>query len=152
MTFIHMANITLKESYANRNLKHIFPSWYAILYGGACGFLIPWTVLLSVVLPPHYVSRHWAAAWVGFDSFEVLLFALTALLAIKHSIWTAYTSIMLGTTLLIDAWFDLMTARSNKDIRSAFFEAFILEIPLAIVSFVLAKRIFAYSQTVNKNN
>ncbi|MHB1865325.1 MAG: hypothetical protein ACYCPS_04185 [Candidatus Saccharimonadales bacterium] len=139
----------ITRNYNDRNLKHIFPSWYTILYGAACGFLIPWTILLSFVLPPHYVSAHWDAAWVGFDGFETLLFAITAILAIKHSVWTAFTSIMLGTTLLIDAWFDLMTARTHKDIISAFIEAFALEIPLAIISFALARRIFEFAKHAN---
>lgn len=136
----------IKNHYNDRMLKHVFPSWYTILYGAACGFLIPWTVLLSIVLPPHYISGHWSTAWVGFDSFEILLFAATAFLAIKHSAWTAFTSVMLGTTLLIDAWFDILTARSHSDLRSALLEAFLLEIPLAILSFVLAHRIFDYAR------
>jgi hypothetical protein len=35
--------------------------------------LLPWVVYLGVMLPDHYVARHWAAAWVGFD---VLLMAM----------------------------------------------------------------------------
>lgn len=101
---------------------------------------------MSIILPPHYVSQHWAAAWVGFDSFECLLFASTAILALKHSVWTAFTSVMLGTTMLIDAWFDVMTARSGRDIHSATIEAVFLEIPIAVLSFILAYRIFQFTK------
>jgi hypothetical protein len=137
--------------YEDKRLHRVFPNWYSILYGAACGFLIPWTILLSIILPPHYVSQHWDIAWVGFDSFECLLFAVTSFLAFKHSTWTALTSTMLGTTLLIDAWFDITTARPIRDIRTATFEAFVLEIPLAILSFILAYRVFNYvrKQSIN---
>ncbi len=142
-----MAVKSLKEHYDNRMLRYVFPHWYSILYATACIFLIPWIVFLSILLPPHYVSHHWDVTWVGFDVFEFMLFAITALLAIRHSIWTALTSVMLGTTLLIDAWFDIMTSRNHRDFITACIEAFILELPLAILSFVLARRIFEYART-----
>ncbi len=134
----------LKRRYDDRQLKHVFPNWYILIYGAAVGFLIPWTILLSLVLPPHYVSQHWDIAWVGFDSFEILLFALSAVLVLRRSTWAALTSVMLGTTLLIDAWFDIMTTRSHRSLSAAIIEAFVLEIPLAIVSFMVAHRIFNY--------
>ncbi|HEY1645543.1 MAG TPA: hypothetical protein VGF75_04135 [Candidatus Saccharimonadales bacterium] len=140
-----MSSSTTKKTYDDKRLKRIFPDWYSILYGAACGFLIPWTILLSLTLPVHYVSQHWDIAWVGFDSLETVLFALTALLAFKRSIWTAMTSTMLGTTLLIDAWFDVTTARPIRgDGQTAWFEALVFEIPLSILSFALAYRVFKY--------
>lgn len=140
------ANRALRKPIDDKQLRRIFPSWYAILYGAGCGFLIPWTILLSLVLPPHYISQHWDIAWVGFDAFECLLFALTALLALLHSSWTAMVSTMLGTTLLIDAWFDIMTARPDKDAHIALIEGLFLEVPLALLSFAIAHRIFNYTR------
>jgi hypothetical protein len=137
-----MASSKLKNSFENKRLERMFPSWYTILYGAACGFLIPWTISIAIILPPHYVSNHWDAAWVGFDAFQCVLFALTAYLTFKHSIWTALTSAMLGTTLVVDAWFDIMTARTTRDIRSAIVEAVIVEVPLALISFYLSHHIF----------
>ena len=134
----------LKDRYNDQNLKHIFPGWYPIFYGAACAFLIPWTIILGYALPPRYVSSHWDIAWAGFDSLEIVLFALTAVLAVKHSSWMALSSAMLGTVLLIDGWFDVLTARTSKDIHVAIFEALVLELPLAILSFVLSHRIFNY--------
>jgi hypothetical protein len=136
-----MASHKLTNSFKERHLEKMFPSWYTILYGAACGFLIPWTIAIAIILPPHYVSNHWDTAWVGFDAFQCLLFAVTAYLTFRHSIWTALTSAMLGTALVIDAWFDIMTARTTKDIRSAIIEAVIVEIPLALISFYLSQRV-----------
>jgi hypothetical protein len=129
-----------------QELSKIFPNWAAVFYAAACGFLIPWTLFLGFVLPTHYVSDHWDIVWAGFDVLECLLFAFTAVLVVKRSPWTAYTSIMLGTTLLIDAWFDLLTARSSKDFKAAFISAIFLEIPISLISFLLAHRIFANLQ------
>ena len=135
-----------KSKYNDRNLRHIFPSWLILIYGAACGFLIPWTLFLSVVLPPRYITNHWDFAWAGFDVFEWLLFALTAVLTIRRSSWTALTATMLGTVLILDAWFDVLTARSGRDQYSATLEALFIELPLALVSFALAHRIFNYTR------
>ena len=125
-------------------LKHIFPAWLTIIYGTACGFLIPWTIFLGFALPPHYVSHHWDIAWTGFDIFETLLFAVTAFLAIKRSSWTAISASMLGTVILFDTWFDILTASPGRDQHTAVVEALFIELPLAVLSFVLAYRIFSF--------
>ena len=128
---------------SEHELNKIFPSWAAVFYAAACGFLVPWTLFLGSILPTHYVSDHWDIVWAGFDIFEAILFASTAILVVRRSSWAAFSSIMLGTALIIDAWFDLLTARSSKDFKSAIVSAF-LEIPLALVSFLLAQRIFSH--------
>jgi len=45
-------------------------------------FLLPWIVYLGLRLPDHYVARNWATAWVGFDVFLLVMFALTAILGL----------------------------------------------------------------------
>lgn len=137
-----MTHNKLKDRYDDKHLDKMFPGWYTLIYGAACGFLIPWTISIAIILPPHYISNHWDATWVGFDALQCLLFALTAFLAFKRSTWTSLTSAMLGTTLVVDAWFDIMTARTTKDFRSAIAEAIIIELPLAIVSFYISHQVF----------
>lgn len=128
--------------YNDKHLRRVFPGWVPIIYGLACLVLIPWTILLGYLLPPVYVSHHWDVAWAGFDVFEALLFALTAILAVKKSSWTALSAAMLGTVLLIDAWFDVLTARSGMDQYKAIVEALFVELPLAVISYALSHRIF----------
>jgi hypothetical protein len=128
--------------YDDRHLQRIFPRWLPLLYGGACGALIPWTIYLGYLLPPRYISHHWDVVWTGFDVFEIMLFALTALLAVKRSSWTALSSAMLGTVLLVDGWFDVMTASPGQEQQRALLEALVIELPLVIISFALSHRIF----------
>ena len=129
--------------YNDDRLRRIFPNWYTILYAVVCGFLIPWTILLAYILPPHYVSHHWDIAWVGFDAFEVILFAITSYLAFTRSTWTALTSAMLGTTLLTDAWFDVLTSRTAHAFTTSIIQA-VFEVTFAVLSYILAFRVFNY--------
>ena len=131
-----------RRKYDDKHLKHIFPYWLPVLYGGACFVLIPWTVVLGFLLPPNYVSQHWDVAWTGFDTFLVLSFAATAFLAIKKSSWTALSATMLGTLLLVDVWFDVLTSKAGHDSRLAGIQA-IAEVTLAALSYILSLRIFS---------
>jgi hypothetical protein len=126
----------------SNKFKLAFPEWVPLLYGLACLILIPWTIFLAYLLPRKYVSRNWDVAWVGFDIFEIVLFALTAILAVKRSIWTALTSAMLAMVIIIDAWFDVLTSKSGRPQFRSILEAIIIELPLAIISLYLAIVIF----------
>lgn len=130
-----------RRRYDDKHLKKIFPHWLPLLYGGICLFLIPWTTVLAFVLPPKYVSHHWDVAWTGFDSLLLLIFAATAYLAVKKSSWTAISATILGTLLLVDAWFDSLTSKAGHDIHLAALGA-VFEIVLALTSYTLAFRIF----------
>ncbi|HET9174645.1 MAG TPA: hypothetical protein VFN56_05215, partial [Candidatus Saccharimonadales bacterium] len=110
--------------YDDKHLEKVFPKWLPRLYGAACICLIPWTIFLAVKLPPHYQSHHWDAAWTGFDVFLIIAFALTAWLAVKKSSWTALTATALGTILIMDAWFDILTAKPGKAQHEAIAESF----------------------------
>jgi len=110
--------------------------------------LIPWTIFLAYVLPIHYNSHHWTLTWVGFDVFEIILFLSTAVLAFKKSSLTAISSAMLGTVLLLDAWFDTLTARPGKPAIKSLLDAILVEIPLALISFYISKKIW---NNLNKN-
>jgi hypothetical protein len=127
---------------AKNRLNHIFPSWLIIVYGTACGFLIPWTIFLGEKLPRIYVSSHWDVAWTGLDIFTCILFALTAFFAVKKSSWIAITCAMLASVLVIDIWFDVLTSRPGVDESAALLEAVFIEIPLAILSMAISIRIF----------
>lgn len=130
-----------RRRYDDKHLKKIFPHWLPVLYGSVCLFLIPWTAALAYVLPPKYVSHHWDIAWSGFDTALVLIFAATAFLAVKKSSWTAISATILGTLLLVDAWFDSLTSKAGHDVHLAGLGA-IFEISLALISYILAFRIF----------
>ena len=126
----------------SKHLENVFPSWVPYFYGIICAILIPWTVFLAYVLPPRYISHNWDIAWTGFDIFMIFLFASTAILAIRKSAYSAISASMLGTVILTDAWFDILTSKPGLAERRSIIEAVIIELPLAILSFWLAQKIF----------
>ena len=138
-----MLHIMALKGRKELKLKVILPEWIAMLYGIACLILIPWTIFLAYILPRRYVSRNWDVAWVGFDIFEIILFALTAILVVRKSVWTALTSAMLAMVLFIDAWFDVLTSRLGRPEFRSILEALLVEVPLALISLYLSILIFS---------
>lgn len=123
-------------------ISKLFPDWAAIIYVGFCFLFIPWIVYLGFKLPSSYDSINWNTVWVGFDIFESILFALTGILVILKNKWLALSAVALGITLFIDAWFDILTARTRIDTKLALISALGFELPMAILSIALAIRIF----------
>ena len=70
-----------------------------------------WIAYLGVRLPRHYQANHWDLAWVGLDSAQVLFLALTAWAAWRRRAILIWFSNACGILLLVDAWFDVTTAR-----------------------------------------
>lgn len=73
-----------------------------------------WTVYLATALRETYTTHHWDIAWVGLDVAQVLVAGGLA--------WTwrrkveAFRSLAVAeaTMLLVDAWFDVITARRSS--------------------------------------
>ncbi len=72
---------------------------------------IGWTAYLSLALPRHYVANHWDLAWVGLDSAQVIFLLLTAWAAWRRRAILIIFANTAATLLLMDAWFDVLTAR-----------------------------------------
>jgi hypothetical protein len=125
-------------------MRYVFPRWLMAVYGGACVFLIPWTIILAYLLPRHYIANHWDIAWTGFDIFEIFFFGLTAILVLKKTSWSALSATVLGTLLITDAWFSILTARAGRAQDKAVAHAVLIELPLALLSYSLAYRIFKH--------
>ncbi len=120
------------------------PNWVPILYGIACGVLIPWTIFLAYLLPKVYISHNWDLAWIGFDIFEIVLFGLSLILIIKKSVWVSLSSLALSVIVFIDAWFDVLTSRPGQARIRSILDALIIELPIAIISFIVSINIFRY--------
>lgn len=99
---------------------------------------VPWTVVLAVQLPSRQASAHYDLAWAGFDAALVVSLAATAGAAVRVSVWLPVASAVTGTLLLVDAWFDVVTAPSLHDRWVAVAMAAIAEVPLAAVCLWLA--------------
>ena len=95
-------------------------------------FLIPWVLYLELVLPTHYEAYHWRGAWVGFDIGLVVFLAATAILGFLRSHLLSIAAFATGVLLLVDVWFDIMTA-SPHDRRASIITGVCGNIPLALI-------------------
>ncbi len=92
-------------------------------------FLILWTIYLAVALPRVYVAAHWNLAWVGLDSAQIFVLLLTTWAAIRRRIVVILFANAAAAMFLIDAWFDVTTARSGALLGSV--ASLVVEIPAA---------------------
>ena len=105
---------------------------------GVGGFLLPWCVVLTAVLPATAQAEHWAVAWTGLDGAEAAAALMTAALLSRGDRRASLSAAAGGTLLLIDAWFDVCTSAPGTDHALALSEAACVEIPLAIAAWWLA--------------
>lgn len=98
-----------------------------------------WTIYIGWRLPRHYVANHWATAWVGLDAAEVIMLLLAAWAAWRRRALLILFANSAGTLLLVDAWFDVTTAR-HGDFMESLMMVIIVEIPAAVVLFWITRR------------
>lgn len=103
--------------------------------------LAPWILLLSRTLPASHLEHKWNPAWVGFDGGLWLALALTAYAGWRRSEWVVIAATVSGTLLMVDAWFDIMTAGQGWEYLMAYLAAFFVELPLAALAFWTAYRV-----------
>ena len=98
-----------------------------------------WTVYLGWRLPRHYTANHWDLAWVGLDSAQVVMLLLAAWAAWRRRAVLIVFSCVAGTLLLVDAWFDVTTARYGEISQS--FLSLAVEVPSALLLFWIAHHV-----------
>ncbi|MFE0254373.1 hypothetical protein [Streptomyces sp. NPDC059010] len=107
----------------------------------ACGLaLLPWLAVLANSLPAAAVASNWRTVWIGLDAAEAVALIATGLLAVRGHRLQPLTATAAATLLVVDAWFDTMTAAPGADQVSAAAMALGAELPLAAVCLVLAAR------------
>jgi len=111
-----------------------------LVLGLAALLLVPWTVWLATRLPSRHLSPHWDVQWVGFDVALTATFAATVAALWRRSRWVPFLCTAAATLLLSDAWFDLSTARTNRELIWAVGVAVLAELPLAIICFAIVRR------------
>lgn len=99
--------------------------------------LAAWTIYLAWRLPRVYVAEHWGVAWVGLDTAQVISLLFVAWAAHRRRMVIVFFANVAATLFLIDAWFDVTTARSG-DFADSLALALIVEIPAAIVLYRVA--------------
>lgn len=106
-----------------------------------CGLaLLPWLFVLATSLPATATAPHWSGAWVGLDALEALGLITTGVQAVRGGHARAPVAAATATLLVIDAWFDVMTAGTHRDLLSALVMAACAELPLAAVCMGLSSR------------
>jgi hypothetical protein len=110
--------------------------------------LIPWTVFLGLSLPPKYNAGHWRFLWTGFDAGLIGVLFLAAWAAWYRRQILAAISVVAGTLLVCDAWFDMVTSFGHRDQWVTLLTGFGAELPLGIFFFWLYRRIALTTLTV----
>jgi hypothetical protein len=115
------------------------PAWIVPLFGLSAVVLVPTVVLLLVVLPSTHQSEHWDIAWSGFDVMLALMLLAVAVTAWRSSPWLEAAAAAAATLLVVDAWFDVLTASTRAELVLALVEALLVELPLALLCVWLAR-------------
>ena len=116
---------------------------------GALGEML-WTIYVGEDLPRHYVADHWDIAWVGLDAAQVIMLSGAAWAAWRRSTLIVYFASVSSTLLVIDAWFDVTTARRG-DVFQGIVLAGVVELPSAIVLAWVALRALRHTALVSSS-
>ncbi|MER6260917.1 hypothetical protein ABT203_15255 [Streptomyces sp900105245] len=93
--------------------------WTLVLLAVGAALLVPWTVVLALTLPASTEVRHWSLAWIGLDALMTAGCATTALLGLRTDPRARLTASATAAVAVLDAWFDITTARSGGDLAQA---------------------------------
>ncbi len=108
---------------------------------GCCVFLAVWIGLLAVTLPRSFETGAWRGAWVGFDVAELLAFGATGWALWRRRQILIVCLVVLATLLCCDAWFDVVLDARTSGFWLSLLEALLVELPLAILAILLARRL-----------
>jgi hypothetical protein len=101
--------------------------------------LVPWTVIVALALPSRELSPNYDVAWAGFDVFLCVGLAATGYFAFRRSRWLPVAAAATATMLFVDAWFDVVTSPSGRDLVAAIVLAVFVELPLSALCLFLAR-------------
>ncbi|HSW79966.1 MAG TPA: hypothetical protein VLG47_04275 [Candidatus Saccharimonadales bacterium] len=132
-----MARKTNGKSKVRRvRLPHIMLAAFALVAIA----LVPWSLWLSYSLPIDHMDHRWNLVWSVFDIAMLASVAMTAYLGYKKSGWVVVAASISGTLLLVDAWFDCVTAMGAWEHFISVTAAAFVEIPLGLLAYWIAYR------------
>jgi hypothetical protein len=127
----HAGRVTaLDESASDAVRVQAAPRWVAPVFAVLGAATMPWTAYLAMSLPQQANAHHYRVAWVGFDIMLVVVLLATAYAAWRGRPLVGLLAASAGTMLVVDAWFDVTTAR-HSDLAAAILSAALVELPLA---------------------
>lgn len=103
----------------------------ALVLGLGAVLLIPWTIYLAWTLPGRTVAAHYDIAWTGFDVGLIAVLGGTAFAAWRGGRWLPALSAVTAASLVIDAWFDVVTSATTAERVQAIGLAAVVELPVA---------------------
>lgn len=119
----------------------------AVIYPLFAMVLLPWTLYLSQSLPDRHISIHWDVSWIGLNIALIIAFLATGYLSYLQSRWVAISASILGSILVLDAWFDILSQHNPNELRTAILMAVFVELPVALTSFIIAGRALNHDKT-----
>jgi hypothetical protein len=125
------------KSHSKNNQSFLHPVLFRF-FAIAAFFLVPWSIVLWQSLPYDHLANHWNLAWSGFDFGLIVSLGLTAFLGLRKSGWVIIPASSAGILLLIDAWFDCLTAKQGGEYIVSLTTAAYIEIPMAALAFWIA--------------
>ena len=114
-------------------------TWVVPLFALSAIVLVPWIVFIVRSLPSTHATSHWDIAWAGFDVGLALLLLGVAVSAWRRSPWLEGAATAAAALLVVDAWFDILTSSTHLELGVAIGEAVLVELPLAVLCFLLAR-------------
>lgn len=111
------------------------------LYGLMAFAVALWVIYLAMALPERSTAPHYDVTWVGFDLFLIATMAGTAYWAWKLDARVGLAANATATLLLVDAWMDITTSPTSRDMWVAIAMAVFLELPLALLSLRVARNV-----------
>jgi len=122
--------------------------FFALFFLVGVVILIPWTVFLSLTLPPKFDTNNWRLLWTGFDAALIAVLLLAAWAAWYRRQILAAIAMVAGTLLFCDAWFDMVTSFGHRDEWLTLLTGFGIETPLGVFFFWLYRRIAMTTMSV----
>jgi hypothetical protein len=115
------------------------PRWVAPVFVllGVC--LGPWTVILAITLPARHGTHHYDLAWSGFDVALALTLLGTGVGALRRAAWLQGVASAAAALLICDAWFDVLSSTSDKELFTAAALALTVELPVAAACLFVAR-------------
>jgi hypothetical protein len=110
------------------------------VFATSAAVVTAWTILLAFHVSSDSRTVDWTLVWCGLDGLEAAAMGLTAWLLHRRDGRAGLVAAALATSMLVDAWFDVTTARPDHFAVSVVM-ALTLEIPFALGCSVLALRL-----------
>jgi uncharacterized membrane protein len=114
--------------------------------------LVSWIVVLGLTLPPNTPGGAWRASWIGFDAVEAASFTMTAWAAWRRRQMAIPASVVTGTLLLCDAWFDVTLSWGSTQQWPAILSAAVIEVPVALLLFRASAKMAHLSMSVARSS